>query len=187
MRFFLLAMLLVALRALCEMSMMSAHGPDAQMGIWFAAMVFWISGWAISGFLLAFIAAKARSSTSGPSAAVVLLGVWAICLGISSARYYNGGRALSQASGASTAPEQLEQLSDFTGLQAGYELDNRVAENPNTSVETLRKLYHRNNLGTRMVLARNPNTPADILTELSNDEDEWIQKSLAVNPNYGAE
>ena len=74
-------------------------------------------------------------------------------------------------------------------MQGGYELDNRIAANPNTDPETLRELYFRRNLGTLMVLARNPKTPEDVLQEMvAHDITETlIRRSLKTNPNLPPE
>ncbi len=80
----------------------------------------------------------------------------------------------------------------FTGIEDGYELDNRIATNPKTPPELLRKLYGHHNLGTLMILARRPDTPEDILQamvdhdleEAGHDlENKWIRKALKLNPN----
>jgi hypothetical protein len=70
----------------------------------------------------------------------------------------------------------------FDGIQAGYELDNRIASNPNTPPDALHELYERDQLGTHMKLASNPNTPVEVLEELVHQEDQWVQRSLAENP-----
>jgi hypothetical protein len=63
-------------------------------------------------------------------------------------------------------PARLSRLVDFDGIQAGYRLDNRLASNPNTPPEALRRLSLRDQLGTQMCLAKNPNTPEDVLAQL---------------------
>jgi hypothetical protein len=97
-------------------------------------------------------------------------------------------RGLADAADPATPPERLRALAGYrTGF--GYEIDNRIASNPNTPVDVLRDLHGKpDQVGTEMCLARNPNTPDDILVELSKRDDEWkesIQQSLALNPRYG--
>lgn len=95
--------------------------------------------------------------------------------------------ALADAANPTMNPDRLRAL---VGYQSGfgYEIDNRIAENPNTPVDVLRSLHGKpEQVGTEMCLARNPNTPDDILLELAKRDDkwaEWIQKSLAMNPRY---
>lgn len=72
-------------------------------------------------------------------------------------------------------------------MDYGYELDNRIANNPSTPVDTLVSLYSRDGqIGTDLTLAANPNTPNDILIALSKRTNErWsdaIVKALKRNP-----
>lgn len=101
-------------------------------------------------------------------------------------------RALAEARNPSTSSARLDQLLQFAGSQGDYELDNRIAANPNSTPEILRKLYGRHQLGTLMILARSPKTPEDILQAMvdydltrpnQTFENEWIRKSLQQNPN----
>jgi hypothetical protein len=53
------------------------------------------------------------------------------------------------------------------GIQAGYELDNRLAKNRDTPPEALCELSERiEQDGAQMLLAKNPRTPEDVLTRL---------------------
>ena len=121
-------------------------------------------------------------------AAFGLILVWVTAICWSSVRYYDARRALFDASAASTSPERLRELVNFDGIQAGYELDNRIASNPNTPPDILRLLHGRpDQVGTEMCLARNPNTPDDVLLNLANRDDDWSQyitDSLKRNPKY---
>ena len=153
-----IVVLLVSLRAGCEYSMMSAHGPDAQMGIWFMFMFVQLAFWLVTGVVAAALLTAAWPKLWWSLAAFALILVWMTAIGWSSIRYYDGRRALVDASAASTSPERLRELADFDGIQAGYELDNRIASNPNTPPDILRLLRRRpNQIGTEMCLAQNPN------------------------------
>jgi len=167
--------------------MMNAHGPDAQMGIWYMFMVVILLFWLVTGFVAAGLLEAAWKSRWRLLAASVLL-IWVAAISWSSVRYYNGGRALFDASASSTLPARLRELTSYDGIQSGYELDNRIASNPNTPIDALRLLHGRpDQVGTEMCLARNPNTPDDILIELANRKDDWSQyitDSLKRNPRY---
>ena len=180
--------LLVILRAGCEYSMMIEHGPDAQMGIWFIFMVVKLLFWLVTGVVAAAILAAAWPNRWRRLAAFGLALLWVSAICWSSVRYYDAAQALYDASAASTSPERLRELVNFQGIQAGYELDNRLASNSSTPPNVLGMLHGRPvQVGTEMCLARNPNTPAGILIELANREDEWskyITDSLRQNPKY---
>lgn len=94
--------------------------------------------------------------------------------------------ALIAAADPSTPSQRLASLADAK-LGYGYELDNRLAANPSTPVDTLRALYQRENqIGTDIKLARNANTPNSILIELSKRKDtnqrNAIIRALEANP-----
>ncbi len=179
---FALVVLVVAIRAVSEVSMMSAHGSDPQMAIWIGFMVVSVCGVSLMGLTLAaavYILWPSRVA----ALPIVVLAMWAAWIGLASANFYLGGQALRLAESAHASAEQLDRLVDFDGIQAGYELDNRIAANSNTSTDSLRRLYERNNLGTNMVLARNPATPIEILEELAKSDEKWITESLKRNPS----
>lgn len=95
-------------------------------------------------------------------------------------------RALVAAADPTTSSQRLNQLAK-NDMDYGYELDNRIASNPSTSVDTLVSLYSRDGqIGTDLTLAANPNTPNDILIALSKRTNErWsdaIVKALKRNP-----
>jgi hypothetical protein len=98
----------------------------------------------------------------------IVFAIWAAYICVASWKYFAAADALADASRPSTPPARLHQLVHFSGIQAGYELDNRIAAHPNTPIEALRELHARGNMGTLMTLARNPNTPPDILHKLRN-------------------
>jgi hypothetical protein len=181
-------MLLVLVRASCENRMMNAHGPDAQMGIWVMLMGMQLLFWLLTGMVAAKLLAATWPNRWRSVAAFGVLMVWVTAVCLSSVRYYDAGRALFDASTASTSPERLGELVGFDGIQSGYELDNRIASHPNTPPEVLRSLHGRlDQVGTEMCLAQNPNTPEDILLELANRNDDWAQyitDSLKRNPKY---
>jgi len=171
---------LVGLRAASEFAMMTAHGSDPQMPIWLLLLAVKLAFWFGIGLLpwLLFASRNHWLSRTG----VVVLVVWTVAIIAATAAYLNAGRALANSSNPATSPERLRALVDFTGIQAGYELDNRLASNPNTPPDALRTLHKRQQLGTEMCLASNPNTPTDILEELVNHQDKWVRASLARNP-----
>lgn len=174
---------LIGLRAASELGMMSAHGSDAQMPIWMIFMGVALALWAGSAFICARLAAlvKGRWSTHVKYAFILC---WAVAICISSWKYLAGWKALADAANPSTSPSRLRQLVRFDGIQAGYELDNRIASNPNSPADVLRLLATKDQLGTKMCLARNPRSPKDVLQALSQESDEWVQKSLKDNPNF---
>jgi hypothetical protein len=166
-----------------EASMMSLFRPDAQMSIWLGAMVIKWVFWTIAGLGIVSLAVQRRKRRW---LAVPLLAMWGGAIIWSSVGYWEGRRALADASNPRTSPERLAELEHFNGIKAGYELDNRLAANPNTPTNVLRELHGRKDqLGTEMKLAANPKTPQDILGALSKHEDELVRRELAENPAIG--
>lgn len=165
---------------LAEGAMMSQFGSDPQLPIWMGAMfIKWVFG-AIAGLCIASLAVQPRKRRW---LAAPLFLIWGVAILWSSFGYWQGRQALADAANPHTAPERLEQLAHFQGIKAGYELDNRLAANPNTPPNVLRELHGRKDqLGTEMNLAANPNTPEDILRTLSGHEDELVRAQLAKNP-----
>lgn len=184
----LVVVVFVLVRAGCEYAMMRAHGPDAQMGIWIAFMLVRVGFWLITGVVAAAVVAAAWPNRQRTRAASVLLLVWLAAVCYSSGRYYNASRALADASSGSTSPERLRALANFDGIQAGYELDNRLSLNPNSPPDLLRALHGRPDQdGTESCLAQHPNTPDDILRELAARNDSWseyLDDALKRNPRY---
>ena len=146
---------LIALRAASEWGMMSAHGSDPQMGIWIVFMGAALAFWAGTAFVCVMVSTLVKGRQSSRVKYGMLL-CWAVAICISSWRYSAGSRALADAANPSTSPDRLRQLVHFDGIQAGYELDNRIASNPNSPDDALRLLATKNQLGTNMCLARNP-------------------------------
>lgn len=161
--------------------MMDEHGPDPQMPIWTMYLVVKLALWFGTG-LATWMLVVAWRSRLGLFTSAVLLLEWgaAICGAIW--QYRSATQALADAANPSTSPARLRALVRFDGIQAGYELDNRIACNLHTPPDALRQLYLRNQLGTQMNLASNPNTPEDILREFVHHEDEWVRRRLARNP-----
>ena len=63
-------------------------------------------------------------------------------------------------------------------------MDNlEVAENPNTSVETLKDLATDEYCSVRRGVSRHPNTPVEILKVLATDEDYCVRWGVAYNPS----
>ena len=173
---------LVGLRAIGEFSMMNAHGPDAQMGIWWVFMAVKLGLWTVAGLVAALVVRATWQRGWWRLPALALYLAWALAIGWSSYQYVRGANALAVASNASTSPDRLRNLVHFNGIQAGYELDNRVASHANTPTDALQMLFARGNIGTLMCLARNPHTPTGILEQLSKSPDEWVRRSLDGNP-----
>lgn len=173
--------LLIGLRAASEYAMMSEHGTDPQMGIWLMFMVLKLAFWLVTGVFVMSLLFAMRQSRFRMAASIMLL-AWSVAIGWASWQYHQGAQALAEAADPSTSPARLQELVSFAGIQAGYELDNRLASHPSTPIEGLRKLYERDQAGTQMRLAGNPNTPQDILQQLVNHEDEWVRRSLRDNP-----
>ena len=57
-----------------------------------------------------------------------------------------------------------------------------VAENPNTSLDTLKLLLAQSD-SYKQFVARNPNTPPEILDKLACDKDGLVRRAVASNPN----
>jgi hypothetical protein len=138
--------LLVGLRAASEWSMMRQFGPDPQMPIWGVFMVIKLALWSLAGVFTTGLLVAMRRRRYGRLAASFLFLVWAITICAASWSYQQARYALAAASDSSTSAERLQQLAHFDGIQAGYELDNRIAAHPNTPRETLRELYQRGQL-----------------------------------------
>lgn len=177
------ALSLVALRAISEWAMMVAHGSDPQMSIWVVEFAVKLGFWFVTGSVLIAIIYLFGKHPPARVALGALFLVWAIAVSVSSWLHFSAGLALTQAANPHTSPARLGQLVHYFGIQAGYELDNRITANPNTPEQSLRELYWRGNTGTLMTLAANPHTPKDLLEQLAQSDDESIRKNLAGNPN----
>lgn len=169
-----------------ESSMTELVPTDAQGGIWLAfaavlsAVTFVVACATAYGALIFFQRRK-------PVVAAILAIVFLAVVGNTAKTLANCAEvrvALTDAANPATSPDRLHALIGFpTGF--GYEIDNRIALNPNTSEETLRALFKRpNQAGTLTSLARNPHTPKDILDALAKSGDTWVLQSLAQNPAY---
>jgi hypothetical protein len=63
-----------------------------------------------------------------------------------------------------------------------------VAENPNTSPETLDWLAEVYEYGlVRFYVAKNPNASPETLAMLAEDDDAYVRRSVAENPNTSLE
>ena len=186
----LLAGLLIGgTRYLYESSMPSLVPYDAQGGIW-VVFSFILSGFTVLfASLLCFLALSFFGKHKRVWGSLALLGLILIggCTANSMIQLKESRLALADAADPTANPERLRAL---VGYQSGfgYEIDNRIASNPNTPVDVLRSLHGKpHQVGTEMCLAENPNTPDDILMELAKRNDKWaehIHKSLARNPRY---
>jgi hypothetical protein len=174
---------LVTFRIMSELNMMRQHGPDAQMGIWVMFFLIQMIFWSFSGGTLAVLLYFLWARRWAATIVVLLLLTWSIAISHSAVQYQGGARALADAADPTTSSDRLHQLVHFRGIQAGYQLDNRIAAHPNTTVEDLRALHQRGQLGTDMTLAANPNTPPDILELLLKHQEIWVVRRLADNPN----
>tara|TARA_S200002703_G_scaffold128813_1_gene115654 strand:+ start:1198 stop:1836 length:639 start_codon:yes stop_codon:yes gene_type:complete len=159
---------------------------DAQGGIWIVYGI--ITGGLTFAFVGFFSYYGLLAFAENRKGKAVVFGILVIAaIGWTSNRIIELERigvALADAKNPDTDPARLKELIGYeTGF--GYEIDNRLASNPNSPVELLRKLHGKPyQQGTEMCLARNPNTPDDILMELMKSEDKWIQESLQSNPRY---
>jgi hypothetical protein len=174
-----------AIRGCSELGMMREHGPDAQMAIWQAFLIAKLLFWLVTGCVVVLVAVGLFKFTGSKILGTLLMGGWCAVVIWASSAYVGGQRALADAANPGTSPERLESLVEFDGVQAGYELDNRLAANPSTPVSAVRKLaLKKDQLGTHMILARNPRTPQDVLQQLGKLNDQYIQDALKTNPNY---
>lgn len=162
---------------------------DAQGGIWLAYSTIICAGTVFSAFVFGVLSMSFFAKKMPVWGAVPLLGL--VLLGGCTAYYMvilvQIRGALADAQNPSTSPERLRALVGYqTGF--GYEIDNRIASNPNTPIDVLRSLHGKpHQVGTETSLARNPNTPDDILMELAKRDDYWkdlMQKALDSNPRY---
>jgi hypothetical protein len=176
---------LVGFRTASERAMMNEFGSDPQMAIWMVFMIVQVTAWALAGLACAGLLVLTWNRQWGFRITLVMGFGWMAAICWSSYGYRQARGALVEARDPGTSPERLLQLASFRGIQAGYELDNRIASNSSASHETLKLLYDRGELGTLMVLARNPETPHDILQLLAEYhlQNEWIRKGLAGNPS----
>jgi hypothetical protein len=162
--------LLVGLRGASEFAMMREHGPDAQMGIWNMLVVVKLATWIVAGVIPVVVMIAMWPRRWVVIASMIVLLAWSVSICKASWDYNSARRALMDAAESVTSPVRLSELVDFDGIQAGYELDNRLASNPNTPPDALRKLSKRDQLGTKMCLARNPNTPLDVLEQIRREQ-----------------
>lgn len=182
---------LVILRATSELALMRESGSDPQMPIWIMFMVAKLVYWLLAGGVVAGVLFFEKPRWRILMGVVLLLG-WTYGIYMERFKFQTEQQALAMARDPTTPPARLEQMLQYAGMQGGYELDNRIAANPNTTPDILRRLYGRHQLGTLMILARSPKTPEDILQAMVDHdlarvnqdfENEWIRKSLKQNPN----
>lgn len=177
------AALVAGTRSYYESAMPKLVPTDAQGGIWLAYSAVMSIGTFLVCLALVYYSLSAFSKKKYPIT-VLLLGMFLFVswrTGYTLIQYSEIRTALADAANPATSPERLSELIGFpTGF--GYEIDNRIASNPNSNEGILRNLSRRNQLGTLVCLARNPNTPDDILDDLSKNPDKSIQQSLRLNP-----
>lgn len=176
-------------RYLYESSMPSLVPYDAQGGVWVVFSIVVSGVTVLIAALLCFHALRFFGKHMRVRGTLSLLGLILVggCTANSMIQLKEIRLALADAADPTANPERLQAL---VGYQSGfgYEIDNRIASNPNTPADVLRTLHGKpDQVGTEMCLAENPNTPDDILLELAKRNDKWaeyIQKSLARNPRY---
>ncbi len=185
----LVGLLIGGSRFLYESSMPSLVPHDAQGGIWVVFSSVVSGGTVLLVSLFCFLALRFFGMQMRLWGSVCLLPLIFIVGWTANTMIHltQIRHALVDAANPTTEPDRLRGLVGYeTGF--GYEIDNRIASNPNTPVDVLRSLYGKSDqVGTVMCLARNPKTPDDILLKLASRDDnwkEWIQKSLAANPRY---
>lgn len=182
----LMAALVAGIRWYYESSITRLVPNDAQGGLWVAYSAVMSTATFIAGCFIAYhllIALKQRKPVAAALMSLMFIGI-VVWTANTLHNLAQRRTALTDAANPKTRPERLHALIGFpTGF--GYEIDNRIALNPNTSVEALRILYKKTDQhGTLTCLARNPNTPDDILDGLSKSGDTWILQSLKLNPKY---
>jgi hypothetical protein len=187
---FLGMMVLVVLRATSELALMRESGSDPQMGIWIMFMVSKLVYWVLAGGVVAGVLFF-RNPRWRIAMGLVLLVAWTLSIRTESWKLEIKRQSLAEARDPSTTSTRLKQLVQFTGSEDGYELDNRIASNPNATPEILRLLYERHNIGTLMIMARSPRTPEDILVAIVDRDlplvegegmQKWVRKSMKLNP-----
>lgn len=180
---FAAVIVIVSVRAGCEMATMWEYGGDPQMSVWVMFSAIELIFWFAVGTVLARMLIVLRSKRLGVWITLLLIAVWAVAISRGSWESARYCKALADASNPSTSPKRLSELVHFDGNQAGYELDNRIASNPNTPPEALRELSKKpDQVGTEMSLAENPNTPVDVLEELADKKDAYVIRDLRQNP-----
>jgi hypothetical protein len=174
---------LAVLRGMAEAAMIWQFDSDPQLPIAWMFLFVKAALWIGSGALLASLVVVAWPKRIAALAMGILLAIW--CVGITSAswQYVSATRALADAKNPATDPERLSELVHFDGIQAGYELDNRLASNRHTPPESLRELSRRGNSGTLECLRRNPNTPSDLREQLADHFEEFVRTAHAPIPS----
>ena len=81
----------------------------------------------------------------------------------------------------------LKEVNEPDVLALHYQEKIKLAENPNTPVETLKVLATDKNVDVRYWVTRNPNTPVETLKVLATDEDYRVRYWVAENPNTPVE
>ncbi len=165
----LAGLLFLLVRAGSEIGMICEFGSDPQMSIWVAFFVFKIMFWLATGGVVLGLTIALWKRSKIRFLGIALAGIWFIAIGNATYRYAMGRQALADASNPGTSPTRLQELTQFHGIQSGYELDNRLASNPATPANALRELSHRREqTGTLACLRRNHNTPNDVLQAIGS-------------------
>lgn len=167
-------------------------GSDPQIPIWIMvstvtsiiiAMTIALAAW----LFLHGLRSKSKLLKSAAGLPFLLLLGW---YSTGFANLYQIRSALLDSANPKTDAARLRELANFKN-GPGYEIDNRIAKNPNTPPDVLRSLHGRpDQVGTEMCLAANPNTPDDILhsiAKLAEKKSFWSQyylDALKRNPRY---
>ena len=78
----------------------------------------------------------------------------------------------------------LKEIETPDVLSLSFDEKLALAQNPNTSVETLKILATDENSYVRCSVAENPNTSPETLKTLATDENSSVRLGVAENPNY---
>ena len=78
----------------------------------------------------------------------------------------------------------LKEVNEPDVLTLPYDKKLELAENPNTSPETLKVLATDEDSVVRYGVAKNPNTSPETLKVLATDEDSFVRYGAKKNPNY---
>ena len=174
-----------------QLALMREYGSDPQMPIWIMFVGAKLGYWLLAGGVVAGVLFFEKPHWRILMGVVLLL-AWIHGISTERSKLQTRQQALAEARDSSTSPARLEQLLQFAVTLDDYEFDNRIATNPNTPSELMRKLYGRHHRGSVMILARRPDTPEDILQAIVDHEleepghdleNKWIRKALKLNPN----
>ena len=160
-----------------QTKLLTAGVGDAQGGIVILSSVFWgVIIWSVLGLCIYKCVAHLQNQRISNSL------IFLVCALVASGfngyllnNAYEQEYVLNAAQNPNTSPQELDT---FVGYKTnfGYHVDNLVASNPSSSIETLERLYNKKDqFGTLMSLARNPSTPNWILIELIKSQNSKVK------------